>query len=171
MEETLTVLNRMEEAEIIGRYAIGGAIAASYYVEPTVTYDLDIFTALEERGGLVDLGAVFGWLRSEGYLQQGAGVLIGSWEVQFLVPGNPLVQEALDCAVDVQFGSTPTRVFTAEHLAMVMLQLGRPKDRVRLAQFLDEGALDLDKVAELAPRFELGEKWKKFQAAFGELDD
>ncbi|MCX6868503.1 MAG: hypothetical protein NTV46_20310 [Verrucomicrobia bacterium] len=37
MEKTLEVLNRLEAAGLMGRYAIGGAVAAAYYVEPTVT--------------------------------------------------------------------------------------------------------------------------------------
>lgn len=161
----------MEREGVIGNYAIGGAIAASYYVEPTVTYDLDIFAAIKERGGLVDLSGVYEWLRAAGFSAQGGGVLVEGWEVQFLVPGDPLVQEALEMAEVVTFGSTQTRIFSAEHLAMIMLQLGRPKDRARLAQFLDEKALDAGRAAELASRFDLGEKWAKFQAVFGRLSD
>src|ERR1700730_16648150 len=41
MKQTLGVLNRMEAEGIIGQYAISGAFAAYYYVEPTVTEDLD----------------------------------------------------------------------------------------------------------------------------------
>lgn len=163
MEETLKVLNRMESEGVIGRYAIGGAVAASYYAEPTVTYDLDVFTVIGGQGLLIDLSAVYSWLRGEGYAPQGGGVMIEGWEVQFLVPGNPLVDEALEGAKNVTFGNTPTRVFTAEHLALIMLQLSRAKDRVRLVQFVDENVLDASKMVELAGRFDLENQWARFK--------
>jgi len=34
MEKTLAVINQLEKEGIIGRYAIGGAVAATRYVEP-----------------------------------------------------------------------------------------------------------------------------------------
>jgi hypothetical protein len=39
MEKTLAVINQMERNGVIDRYAIGGAIAATLYVEPIQTYD------------------------------------------------------------------------------------------------------------------------------------
>ncbi len=46
MEKTLAILNQLEHEGIIGRYAIGGAVAATRYIEPIQTYDLDIFVML-----------------------------------------------------------------------------------------------------------------------------
>lgn len=43
MEKTLSVINKLEDSGIIGRYAIGGAVAATRYIEPIQTFDLDIF--------------------------------------------------------------------------------------------------------------------------------
>ena len=166
MEETLKVLNRMESEEVIGRYAIGGAVAASYYAEPSVTYDLDVFTVIGGQGLLIDLSGVYDWLRRAGYSPQGGGVVIEGWEVQFLVPGNPLVDEALKDAEEVVFGKTPTRVFTAEHLALIMLELGRSKDKVRLAQFVEEEVLDSARMIGLADRFDLGSQWRRFKETF-----
>ena len=45
MEKTLAVINKLEQQGLIGRYAIGGAVAATRYIEPIQTYDLDIFVA------------------------------------------------------------------------------------------------------------------------------
>ncbi len=50
MKETLKVLNRMLKADVVQRYAIGGAVAAIYYLEPIDTVDLDIFVQLEVSG-------------------------------------------------------------------------------------------------------------------------
>ena len=47
MEKTLQVLNRMEAEGVVGRYAIGGAIAATFYVEPVSTFEVGVFFAAE----------------------------------------------------------------------------------------------------------------------------
>lgn len=46
MEKTLQVLNALERDGVLVRYAIGGAMAATFYVEPVLTFDLDIFAVL-----------------------------------------------------------------------------------------------------------------------------
>ena len=61
--------------------------------------------------------------------------------MQFLPPTGPLVEEALEAAVEVEVEEISTRVFTAEHLAAIALQTGRPKDKARLLQFIESGAL------------------------------
>jgi len=50
MEKTLKVINAFKENKVIEDYAIGGAIAALYYVELLLTYDLDIFFITVEEG-------------------------------------------------------------------------------------------------------------------------
>ena len=58
MEATLKVLNKMEEAGVIQSYAIGGAVGAAFYVEPSLTYDLDVF-ALIESSAVIDLSPLY----------------------------------------------------------------------------------------------------------------
>ena len=38
MKATLQVINQMQADGIISRYAIGGAIGATFYLEPTSTF-------------------------------------------------------------------------------------------------------------------------------------
>jgi hypothetical protein len=42
MEKALIVIEEMTRVGIIKSYAIGGGIAATYYIEPVLTYDLDV---------------------------------------------------------------------------------------------------------------------------------
>lgn len=42
MEQTLLILNDLEREGVLGRYAIGGGVAAIYYMEPFLTNDLAI---------------------------------------------------------------------------------------------------------------------------------
>ena len=49
MERTLQVLNGLERDGILSRYAIGGAMGATFYIEPLLTFDLDIIVLLPEE--------------------------------------------------------------------------------------------------------------------------
>ncbi len=162
MEKTLEVLNRLETAGLIGHYAIGGAIAAAYYVEPTVTYDLDVFTVIPGASLLIDLSPIYEQLKAWGYKEQGAGVEIEGWEVQFLPPPGPLEEVALEFAEACNFHNVPTRIIAAEFLCAIMLKTGRPKDLIRLSQFLEEGVLQKSAFMDIIDRFSLREKWIYF---------
>lgn len=89
MEATLRVLNQMETEGIIGRYAIGGAVAATVYVEPMQTFDLDIFLEIPvSTSGLLSISPIYVYLMGKGYQPEGEAVRIEGWPVQFL----PLIQ-------------------------------------------------------------------------------
>jgi hypothetical protein len=47
MKIALTEINALREAGIIGESAIGGAIGATFYLEPISTFDLDIFVLFD----------------------------------------------------------------------------------------------------------------------------
>lgn len=47
MKKTLRILNQLEQKGIIDRYAIGDAMAALFYAEPVLTYDMDMFVFLD----------------------------------------------------------------------------------------------------------------------------
>jgi hypothetical protein len=162
VEKTLEIINRMEAEGRIGRYAIGGAMAAIFYVEPFTTYDLDIFFATSMSGGLVTLTPVYEYLSGAGYEAEGEAVNIEGWPVQFLPTYNPLVAEAVEQAVEIKFKSTPTRVLSAEHLVAIMLQTGREKDYARAAKFLEEGVVNAARLTDIVSRHGLTDRWREF---------
>ncbi len=163
MKRTLQALNRMVQEGIIEGYVIGGAIAAAYYVEPMTTRDLDVFFRVAvSEGGLVSLSPLYSYLRSQGYDPEGDAVNIEGWAVQFLPIFNPLYQDAYENAVQVTFEGLPVSVMTAEHLVTVMLQTGRPKDQVRIVQFLEAKAVSRSKLTKLMARHGLTRQWKEF---------
>jgi len=172
MQEALTVLNEMEAAGIIGRYAIGGAIAAVFYVEPFLTRDLDIFFAVSDENEILTLSHIYQYLSVRGYWQhEGEAVVIGTWPVQFLPAFNPLIEEALAQARTVSYKDTPTRVFSAEHLVAIMLQTGRAKDYARIVEFLKRQAVNLPILEEVLKRHGLHDKWQQFLARQGSYNE
>jgi hypothetical protein len=168
VERIFAVLNQMEIDGVIGRYAIGGAVGSIFWLEPITTKDLDVFVMLPVASGgtLLTLGPIYEYLLARGFAPQGQFILIGGWAVEFVPPGTPLVEEALAQAVERDVNGVLTRVFTAEHLAAICLQVGRPKDHDRVIRFVEAGALDSEIFEAILLRHDLTEKWRKFQQAY-----
>ena len=143
MEKTLRVLNDLERAGVVSRYAIGGAMAATFYVEPVLTFDLDVFIVLPgTSGALLTLSPLYEALRAQGYREEKECVNIEGVPVQFLPAYNALVEEALAEAREVMYEATPTRVLRAEHLLAIALQTDRAKDRERVRLLREQASLD-----------------------------
>ena len=82
--------------------------------------------------------------------------------VQFLPAYNALVEEALAEARDTLYERTPTRVLRAEHLAVIMVQTGRDKDRQRFSTFLMEAEMDGEYLQDVVRRHGLESRWKEW---------
>ena len=168
IQETIATINRMQADGIIGRYAIGGAVGATFYLEPIDTADVDVFVAFRSEPGLAILSPkpIFDYLTKRGCTLQGEYIVIAGWPVQFLPPGSPLVKEALAEAGEHDVAGTRARVFTAEHLAAVALQTGRGKDKARLLQFIEAGVLDARRFQAILQRHNLVDRWRQFEGQF-----
>jgi hypothetical protein len=161
MEKTLRVLNRMVKDGVIERYAIGGAVAALFYIEPINTNDLDIFFHVKDSSaGLDILEPLYKYLSGLGYKGKGEAIDIEGWPVQFLPVFNPLLEEAVEQAKEVRFQRTKTRVMHAEHLVAIMLQTGRLKDQARIGQFVELDALDQKQLSNILVRHGLIRQWE-----------
>lgn len=157
----------MVRAGVIESYAIGGAVAAIYYVEPFDTADLDIFVQIKtEGGGLAVLAPIYEYLARAGYEARGEFVYVEGLPVQFLPVYNRLTDEAVGRAREIKFSRVKTRVMRAEHLVAIMLDTGRPKDYLRIAMFLEHGALDRRALAGVLRRHGLAEKWAEQEHRF-----
>jgi hypothetical protein len=163
MKRTLQVLNELERGGVIERYAIGGAMGATFYVEPLLTFDLDVFVILpQSAGGLLSLAPLYEALRARGYIEEGDCVLIEGVPVQFLPAYNALLDEALREARETSYEDAPTRVVRAEHLIAICLQTGRDKDRERVRIFREQAELDMNFLAGVLQRHGLEGKWKQW---------
>lgn len=169
MKETLKVLNRMVRAGVIGQYAIGGAVAAIYYLEPFDTLDLDIFVQLEVSAPVSEftiLAPIYEFLSAHGYKAKGEFVSIEGMPVQFLPVFNPLTDEAVSKAKPIKYARVTTRIMRPEHLVAIMLATGRPKDYLRIAMFLEQGTVNQRSLKAVLRRHGLAEKWKENEYRF-----
>jgi len=162
MREALQYLRQMREAGVIGDYAIGGAMAATFYIEPITTFDLDVFVVLPQKaeGLLLSLSPLYNHLRTAGFTEDKECVIINGIPVQFLPAYNPLVEEALENAVEMDYDGIKAPVFSAEHLVAIALQTGRGKDYARVQSFIETGVLNHEKLTGVLKRHGLEAKWK-----------
>jgi hypothetical protein len=168
IKEVITTINQMQADGVIERQAIGGAVGATFYLEPVATLDVDVFVSFRTEPGklIVTPQRIFDYLTARGHSLEGEYVVIGGWPVQFLPPTGALVEEALREAVTMDVEGLPARVFTAEHLAAIALQTGRAKDKARLLQFVEAGALDGGRFEAVLTRHGLLDRWREFQGQF-----
>jgi hypothetical protein len=168
LKATLDIINQMQADGVIGKYAIGGAVGATFYLEPTATIDLDIFVTLPNAsaGLLVSLAPIYEYLKGRGCQVQDEYIMIAGWPVQFLLPSNDLENEAVAQAVSTAVEGVQTWVIPAEHLAAIALQTGRAKDHARLLQFLEQGAVSRKKLQVVIERYNLTSKAEQFESKF-----
>ena len=168
IKETIAAINRMQADGIIDRYAIGGAVGATFYLEPMATLDVDVFITFRPEEGrlLLSPQPIFEYLKARGGTMEGEYIVVAGWPVQFLPAANPLIEEALAQAVEKKVAGMSAWVFTAEHLAAIALQTGRAKDKARVLLFVESGALDAARFQAIVARHGLVDRWQQFERQF-----
>jgi hypothetical protein len=162
VEKTLKIIKELKEKKILKDYAIGGGIAALYYIEPLLTYDLDIFF-IPIEDSLDVLTPIYRYLKEKGCKTKKEHILIEGVPVQFIPVYNDLVEEAVQYSVEVKYGRIKTRILGLEYLIAVMLQTYRPKDRERLVKVFEEAKIDLKLLPKILKKYELHDKYVRFK--------
>ncbi len=163
MKDTLAEINALRTAGLIGQWAIGGAMAATFYLEPISTYDLDIFVLFEGSPLILTLTPIYDFLQARGHAPDGDAVMVHGWPVQFLPAESLLLREAVESAREVDFEGVSAWVMQAEHLMAIALQTSRGKDFARLVTFMESGVGDEVKLRDILKRHDLIAKWQRFE--------
>ena len=166
MKKALKVINELKKRKIIKDYAIGGGIAVIYYVEPILTYDLDIFFLPKEEGTLDILAPIYRFLKRKGYKEDKEHIMIEGIPVQFLPAYNDLIKEAFDNVFETKYRGVKTSVFKPEYLVAVMVQTFRPKDRERIIKMLDQAEIDNRFLSRILKKHKLYKKFQKFKETY-----
>ena len=162
MKETLKVINELRENNLIDDYAIGGGIGALFYIEPFLTYDLDVFIILSEKGkenNLILLSSIFDYLKKKGYLWKGEHIIVEGIPVQF-IPAEALEEEAVRNARVIEYERIKTRVLTPEYLIAILLRAGRRKDIEKVEKLLEQAEIEREKLNKILRKYGLMEKFK-----------
>jgi len=159
MEKVLMALNEIVAEGVISSYAIGGAIGASFYIESVNTTDVDAFVFMTpELGGLLSLSPIYETLKAKGGIVSGEHIVIGEWPIQILPAYKPLVEKALEHAIDTTYKGIPTKVFSPEYTCAIALDTGRAKDYARVFSFIEQDQVQISKLWKLVGIYNLKDK-------------
>jgi len=170
IRDVLRTINRMKADGVFERYAIGGAVGATFYLEAVATLDVDVFITIIPKPGtrIVSIKPIYDYLIARGCRTDGEHIVVADWPVQFLPAADPLIEEALDEARVFDVEGEPASVFSAEHLAAIALQTGRTKDRARLAAFIEAQVLDAERLKAIIARHGLQQPWRRYEKRMGQ---
>lgn len=163
MQKTLAILNELESAGLVERYAIGGAMAGFFYAEAVVTEDLDAFVLLKTAGGLISLAPIYDFLKQRGATEEREHLWLAGTLVQLIPTYDALTEEAVREAIEKNVGQTKTRVMRVEHLIAIALKTGRAKDFTRITLLLEEAEVDNVRLREILLRHDLQSRWEKYK--------
>jgi len=162
MKKTLQKINELVALNIIDEYAITGGIAHFYYIEPSVTYDLDLIVNVNKSSNsLMPFEEIYKWTEKNNYKSEKEHILIEGIPVQFLLPYNDLIAEALKNKKAITIFNEDTFIIEPEYLMAIMIQTGRASDKERLVRFVDEAVFDKQNFLEIISKFNLYEIYKK----------
>ena len=120
---------------------MGGGYALNYYLEPILTFDLDIFILIDTEK---DYSALYEYFRSNRYQIENVYIVIGDLPVKFLPSHiSPLIAEAIKKAKRIRIKGTYTKIFKVEYLIATLLLAFRPKDKMVIPQLLEQADMKL----------------------------
>jgi hypothetical protein len=154
LAEVLRAANGLVAAGLIEDWALGGALAAIYYVEPFTTYDADIFFIPTDKGLTAGMPAIYAHLQDQGWQVEREHLMVRGFPAQFLA-ANGLTEEAVREAERIEFEGVPAKVFRAEHIVAIAASVGRQKDKARIEQLLQQAGLDKTKLENILRRHKL----------------
>jgi len=123
LQQTLRVLNEMKSEGVVSDYAIAGAMALLFWIEPIPTYDLDVLVFLPASSGpIVSLDSIYRWTEQRHFPVDKEHVVIDGIPVQFLPAHNALADEAIETAASLDYQNVPVRVVRPEYLIALDLE-------------------------------------------------
>lgn len=156
-------LDGLKRGRVVTDYAITGAVAASIWGEAVATQDLDVAVIIEPgvHSPLDPLRPVLNWASEHGFDLQGEHIVVHGVPVQLLPSSHPLIEEAIQHAVDVPYdtaeGAPMMRLVNPTCLVASWRIPGAHTARgaERAARLQDAGLLDEALLADLVTRYRL----------------
>lgn len=154
LADVLRAANELVSAGLVEDYALGGALAAIYYVEPFTTYDADIFfvPATEDLTG--GIPQIYEALRGRGWRVEGDHLLLNNFPVQFRA-AHGLTEEAVKEALPLHYKGVAAKLFRPEHIIAIAASVGRLKDLARIEQIMEQADIDKNLLETILKRHKL----------------
>ena len=154
LADVLRAANELVAAGLIENYALGGALAAIYYVEPFTTYDADIIFIASDKTLNAGIPAIYSHLQSKGWRVAREHLLVRDFPVQFLAASG-LTEEAVREAKPIEYEGIPAKVFRPEHIIAIAASVGRHKDLARIEQLMSYAKIDKAMLDDILRRHNL----------------
>jgi predicted nucleotidyltransferase len=154
LADVLRAANELVSAGLIEEYALGGALAAIYYVEPFTTYDADIFFVAKDKTLSAGIPAIYSHLQSKGWRVEHEHLLVNDFPVQFLAASG-LTEEAVRDAKQIEYEGVPAKVFRPEYVIAIAASVGRHKDLARIDQMLEQAEIERTLLDDILARYNL----------------
>ena len=154
--DAIRTLNGLKRRRIIRDYVIIGAVAATAYMEPVLTEDLDIVVLADSDEEFWETYRRVGE-HADGL--DGMHHILGARPVQ-LFPSTmkPIYADAIARARQRRVGNIRVKLASPEHLVVLALEAFRYKDKLRIGEMLKLKAVDRDAVQGLLEVFDDGEQ-------------
>lgn len=163
MREAIGALNDLVRKDIIKDYAVGGGTAALAYLEPTLTFDVDVFVVFSDAMRFDVLTPIYDCLKNDHAAtfnpEHPEVIVVHGVAFQFLEATKGLLLDALNNAKKIPYEDVELKVFTAEYLIAICLQTGRGKDSDRVRMFYAAKAFDAAVLSAILSQYKLVNKW------------
>jgi hypothetical protein len=171
MRATFEAINQMQTDGVICHYALGGAVGATYYIEPITTADLEVFVTLpfDSRGTSASLASLHEHLKAHGCkMIDGEHFEVGTWPVQFRPTANELQRQAVAASLPVSFDDMTTWVWVMmpEHLMAIALAAHQLKDQPWMIRFIERDTIDELTLESILKPHGLTAEWKEFERKY-----
>ncbi len=148
--DAFRILNGLKRRRLIRDYAVIGAVAATAYMEPVFTEDIDIIVLVDTDDEYLQ---TFRRVAEVAEASEGMHHFLAGVPVQlFPSTTNPLFEDALAGARPVRIGGLRVKFASREHLILLYLGPFRYKDRLRIIHLLPQA--DMHTVHSLLERFD-----------------
>src|SRR5438105_5987313 len=154
LSDVLRAANELVSAGLIEDYALGGALAAIYYVEPFTTYDADIIFITKDKTLSAGIPAIYSHLQSKGWRVEHEHLLVKDFPVQFLAASG-LTEEAVRNANPIEYEGVAAKVFRPEYIIAIAASVRRHKDLARIEQLMTQTTIDKPLLDEILRRYNL----------------
>jgi len=155
--DALLAIHGLRKDGVITEYAIGGAMAISFWSEPVSTFDVDVFVLPPTSGAMVSLEPIYAWASANGHAIQQEHIIMGGIPVQIIPAHNALAEEAVHEAATLDLEGLAVRVIRPEYLIALYLEpSARTRRRVeRVAALLEESDVDRTRLDALLKKYVL----------------
>ncbi len=143
-------MNELKRDNVIRDYVVIGAVAATNYMEPVFTEDIDVVVLVDTDD---EYRTTFAAIAERAEAQDGMHQVMGGVPVQ-LFPSTimPLYRDTLEGAHQVRIGNLRVKFASAEHLILLYLLAFRERDHLRVRYLLNN--VDPVKLHSLLERFD-----------------